>query len=218
MRGAVLCHFWAKMPYFHPFLTEYCPNLPLFVLTENSLVAEVVEHHPIDLAWASQASKYLGWTWAGQFSVIFEQKWPFLVIFDRIFFRSATFCSDRELPSCRSCRAPSNAPWVNFSGSQVLLMTMTPAILCQMWAKRPKHWMGWGRGGTWARDSSKLPGMKHLMHSWIKNKKSDSLWCLLGAAVRKVYARCLFSVFFWQKMAPVTHFLFWPRTPSMQKL
>ena len=56
----------------------------------------------------------------------------FLVIFGRIFFRSATFYSDRELSSCRSCRASSCAPWVNFSGSQVLLMTLTPSVLWQL--------------------------------------------------------------------------------------
>ena len=48
------------MSLFYQFLTENGTADPLFVLTENSLVAEVVEHHPIDLGLVSQASKYLG--------------------------------------------------------------------------------------------------------------------------------------------------------------
>ena len=49
MSGAVFCHFSAKMSLFYQFLTENGTADPLFVLTENSLVAGVVGHPPIDL-------------------------------------------------------------------------------------------------------------------------------------------------------------------------
>ena len=48
------------MSLFYQFLTENGTADPLFVLTENSLVAGVVGHPPIDLGQTSQASKYLG--------------------------------------------------------------------------------------------------------------------------------------------------------------
>ena len=47
-RGSSLS-FLSKNALFQSILTEYFSDLLLFVLTENSLVAEVVEHHPIDL-------------------------------------------------------------------------------------------------------------------------------------------------------------------------
>ena len=56
-RGSFLS-FLSKNALFWSFLTEYFSDLPLFVLTENSLHAEVVEHHPVHLGLTFQAPKY----------------------------------------------------------------------------------------------------------------------------------------------------------------
>ena len=59
MRGAVyFLPFLSKNALFQSILTEYFSDLPLFVLTENSLHAEVVEHHPVHLGLTFQAPKY----------------------------------------------------------------------------------------------------------------------------------------------------------------
>ena len=56
-RGSFLS-FLSKNGLFWSFLTEYFSDLPLFVLTENSLHAEVAEHHPMHLGLTSQAPRY----------------------------------------------------------------------------------------------------------------------------------------------------------------
>ena len=56
-RGSFLS-FLSKNALFRSILTEYFSDPPLFALTENSLHAEVVEHHPMHLGLTSQAARY----------------------------------------------------------------------------------------------------------------------------------------------------------------
>ena len=120
------------MPFFCVFLTENGTGNPLFVLTENSLCAEVVDWHARTLGELLRPLSTSDDNERGCFMSFLSKNTLFSPIFDRILSRSATFCSDRELSCCRSCRASSSAPWVNFSGSQVLLMTLTPSVLWQL--------------------------------------------------------------------------------------
>ena len=50
--------FLSKNGLFWSFLTEFFSDLPLFVLTENFLCADVVEHHPMHLGLTSEGPRY----------------------------------------------------------------------------------------------------------------------------------------------------------------